>query len=388
MSYPPGPPGLPQQPFPQPRPPFPPQRQGMPPGYGGVYGQQGPQWSPGKPPKKRRTGLIVVLSLTGVLLVVAGTVTAIVVATSGGGAKTQGSSIFDAKTGFKPGAQITPDTLAKTDPESILLVMLHKQLTAPYVTVTDEVFDNQQAADAHDTSAANGTNQARIDFLDQKAATGNDDQLAGFVQNRCIDGKEYVASYSPKEGELPHWKPDPKSDVFCADIRSANTTNSVADALVPGGLGDSKATQFVKYVTSQYGDPFQVGRPELFTHNGKQYVKLPVTFKGVQTSEGLVTSKELFGFAYGSVGGDPRNDLFPSPGNLWQADFFIDPQTTLPAYSVRRDLPVPGLPQGADDPPLQIYHAQYDFPQQWHDYSLNNPADLALFSITWDNHIQ
>jgi hypothetical protein len=326
---------------------------------------------------------VLVISLSSV-----GTILVLLMALGIYGSATRGDSeIFDADSGFKPGTQITPQSLEETDPEAIFKTMLHNQLTKPVHQTNKEYFRDEQSFTEGQTL---GVYQHRIDYPGRKVTSGSDSfedpERGGGVdiQNRCVGDKEYT-SYSGK-GD---WKASELSNSCMPTI----VKSAAGEGIVPGGLTDGQADDYIRYLTTKFGNPFSVAKPELFDHDGKQYIKLPVTITPVRTSSGSYSGMQLFYWALKEAGIMPTDYPYSGAGSGasgFKITYYVDPATTLPAYAFMRETPAldrSGKPEN-DGKGLSVQRVQYEFPPQWQPYSLDDPKGLEPFRITWDRSIQ
>lgn len=194
----------------------------------------------------------------------------------GGGGKAGGqdSEIFLADSGFKPSASITNVALAKTDPDSIFWTMFRNQVKKPVLQLNKQFAVDPK--EFEEDPAEVDVRQTRIDFRSQRLITGTTGYRRAdngtpevYMQERCVAGKLFTDFDFENQ-----WEVDELGDINCMQTQM---DLYAGDGIAPGGLTDDQADEYINYVqTSHDRNPVSAGKPELVTHQGRPYVKLPV----------------------------------------------------------------------------------------------------------------
>jgi hypothetical protein len=165
------------------------------------------------------------------------------------------------------------------------------------------------------------------------------------------------------------------------------------EGLAPGGLNEQQADAYIRWVRSEYGDPISVERASLVEHQGKAYIRLPVTVRPVRHPYGY-SGMQLFLWGLHGIGVHPTSIPYSmhmgNTANGVRITYYVDPGTTLPAYSFARSTPSLGDDGKPREPGerLGVYRTEYAFPPEWRGYDSANPQDLAPIDLTWDHTMQ
>lgn len=355
-------------------------------GYPPAQGWGGPPQPPQKP-KRGKGPLFAVLGCFGVLLLLAGTIVGVYFVNTASEAGGKDSEIFTADSGFKPGAQITPASLAATDSESIFWTMYRNQMRKPVLQMNNLLYQSRKKFEEKPRDAFAGLMQSRIDYRSQQLTVGSTSYWDphGVVemdgQRRCVGDKNFN-----DRDHGTRWEEDRMDYLSCT---TTGMKVHSGDGVAPGGLTDAQADQYIEYLQTYYGkNPISVGKPELASHAGKQYIRLPVKVTPVETSYGY-SGMMVFMWGMQHIGLHPIDHLwsdFGAGGSGAEIVYFIDPATTLPAYRTIEETPSldkDGKPETSDSS-MSFERTQYSFPDQWRPYDLNNPEDLKPFTIDWE----
>ena len=198
--------------------------------------------------------------------------------------------------------------------------------------------------------------------------TDEDNPNRGRSRIRCYDGKEYTRYYE--------WTQETKPTDCTKDKLYGSTT----DGFNAGGLTAAQAETFVSYLRGKQG-LITVKDMSLATHAGKRYVHFTALLQQIDVNDTQFAAQWLM-FAFKKTGLNPDDHPYGyvgSGGQGFTLDYYIDPGTSLPAYSEISSLPRTD-DAGKSDTSSYHFRIQYDFTSSSFDASPANDTDIA---ITW-----
>ncbi|WP_231849869.1 hypothetical protein [Saccharopolyspora erythraea] len=333
-------------------------------------------------PRRRRAAVGVALVLAGAAITISA-ISAAWLSTA-----SRSTAAFDEKAGFKPGMEINEAVLAATDPDALYEAMLRNQLMRPVHQVTTEHYSNPQWFEDAER-LGHTVRQTRVDYEHNRVTEADTDyEVVDGVQvlhaqSRCVDGEGH--RWSEYTGT---WSGRPPGSCIPELIKVGS-----GDGIAPGGLSAKQADRYLRYLRGEFGDPISVGKPTLFRHDGKSYVRLPVKVTPLRTRDRGYTGMMLFQWALQAAGISPLTYPYSNGGAAAsgvEVTYYIDPATTLPAYSFQRMTPVLNSAGEVRDPGerLSVRRSEYAFPERWRPYDLANPTDLEPIALTWHRDIR
>ncbi|QUH06461.1 hypothetical protein HUO13_34175 [Saccharopolyspora erythraea] len=298
------------------------------------------------------------------------------------------TAAFDEKAGFKPGMEINEAVLAETDADALYEAMLRNQLMRPVHQVTMEHYSNPQWFEDSER-LGHTVRQTRVDYEHYRVTEADadyevvDGTQVLHAQSRCVDGGSH--RWSEYTGT---WSKRPQDSCTPELIKVGS-----GDGIAPGGLSAQQADRYLRYLRGEFGDPVSVGRPTLFEHDGESYVRLPVKVTPLRTGDAGYTGMMLFQWALIAAGIEPLTYPYSNGGagaSGVEVTYYIDPDTTLPAYSFQRMTPVLNSAGEMKDPGewLSVRRAEYAFPERWLPYDPADPRDLEPIALTWHRDIR
>ena len=273
------------------------------------------------------------------------------------------------------GQSLSADTVKNINKEETFYAYLKSAAQQQKLIVTKEFYFTDNP-DEQPTSKI--YTQTGFDYKTKQFVKAKDDLIMATNERdklRCVDGKELY-----KLAVIPEWKEaDVKTTIDCRfETTVASTLN---DGFNTGGLTGSQAEAFVGYLRSQKG-LLAVRNLTLEDHKGKQYLHFSVDLSPILYNKLGYLGNQWLQFAFSKTGLDSRKHPYTyigAGGDGLHIEYFVDPATKLPAYSVLttapkkddtgRDLPVSGYYQ---------YRVTYQFGTAIFDASITNNTDVHL----------
>ena len=271
----------------------------------------------------------------------------------------------------------------------------HGKLTAAKVAKMDktatfwQAFSNaamqQQLVVAHEATSKGGTAVSRtkvgFDYTTKKIEAAHEVYIPaknGFPavdqRDRCYDGKQYY-----RDRNNGTWKPE---DILLKTCTVEGIGYDESDGLNTGGLSAAQAKTFIDYLRGVPGFA-NVRSLTLETHNGKQYLHYRVDFVPVKVPRlDQYAGNINFGDAFAAT--KLNGDTWPYryAGSFFggaHLDYYVDPATNLPAYSVVTGIPPVDPAQAAGLPhDTEILKTTYQFGTSHFDVQISNTAKLSL----------
>ena len=161
----------------------------------------------------------------------------------------------------------------------------------------------------------------------------------------------------------------------CALVRGLDWASKVGNGLIPSGLTQEQARAYLDYLHVPQGF-LEPGKPTWVDREGRQYVRLPVVFRSVQTSIGRAgTQNFIWAFQKTKVSFDEHAYTTAGSGeDQVEGVFYLDPKTLLPAYSEQLIYDPQDDPAGAKG---QIQRVEYLWDGQLPTPDLNQPGKPA-----------
>ncbi|SDM39068.1 hypothetical protein [Allokutzneria albata] len=266
-------------------------------------------------PPKRRTGRVIALIATVVLVLGLGIGGWAVFGRGGSESAAPGA----AAPSSAARAGLTEATLATTDPKKLLDDALLAFLTQPVLhTRMEKIWFGQVTPYLTGQPYYGQTVEGGYDYSRRKFAYHDH---SGYV---CLEGVKFEVT---RRGD----RIDRGS---CAVPHPLDWDSKVGNGMLPGGLTPEQAQAFLGYLRTVQGflDP---GKPTWVERQGKQYVRLPVVFRTVQTSIGRAgTQNFIWAFQKTKLSFDGHVYTAGGSGDAQvEAVFYLDPTTLLPGYS-------------------------------------------------------
>jgi len=213
-----------------------------------------------------------------------------------------------------------------------------------------------------------------------KSFTYSDDAYSniGVLKTRCIDGQQYTYNGS-KLVATAGWQPASDSTT----CKQSVVATRMSDGLNTGGLTDKQADTFIQSLNKSQS--LGVKSVTIVDKAGHKYLKLHVTVTPKQQTSRVYWGMQNFMSAFQSTGITPEKYPYTyfGPANAGlEMDYYIDPATTLPVFSMI-DL-TPGINnQGAKVTPDTWSQrlVEYDFPKAVTPLTLDDVAPIAF--TTW-----
>ncbi|WP_344855094.1 hypothetical protein [Amycolatopsis ultiminotia] len=284
--------------------------------------------------------------------------------------------------GYTPGA--TPDAgqLAGVDPRQFYFAVLKRQgmvkvsevIHASYLT--EDLFRSTWPGGLVEHSVVDW--QTRKFIKETQEVSSADGKLQhSETLRRCIEGNQeaqYTAA-DPAFGFPAKWETEPEDSHSCSrrmqptwDVENVGTS----DGVMPGGLTADELDRYLSYVDHVPG-LLDVRKPTVFTGtDGKQYLRLDVR---IVPQDGKVEDQDRQGVAFLNAGfaqtGKKPSDypLIVGAGTNQGRHFqyYLDPQTLLPAYSAAVDtqpVKLDGTTDTGEDQNLVRTLYEYKYPHQ------------------------
>lgn len=223
---------------------------------------------------------------------------------------------------------LTEADLAKVDAARLLDESLRALLTQPVLHTRSETIRDvvSYVAGGHYEPARS---EGGFDFRSHDYAFH---QVDGFT-TMCVGGANYQLNYDDT------WE----ESGSCGIVRGSSSSSTleligtVVDGVFTAGLTGREANAFLRELRREYPDCLRAGEPSLVEHDGKTYVRLPVTV-GLVDLGGTGYGLQLLMWSFRAIGADWQSHaLLPGSSAAMvsqvEAVYYLDPETLLPAYT-------------------------------------------------------
>lgn len=225
---------------------------------------------------------------------------------------------------------ISAATIDTVDPDALFWEMFLRQARQKTVHTRRETLTSPQEAESRRLFSINDDS---FDHRNGRYVGTHVENWRGKLKivDRCVDSARYSRdTYDTK------WEQDGFGGM--CRIRPF-----LGDGILPSGMTTEQAGRMITTITTEYKRFLRPGKPSLVDVGGEQYVRLPVRAQPLNI-DGHHWGMQILTWAFKDTGLDIDTHGY-NPGNASSgADmvYYLDPNTLLPAYTHRQDIPPPG----------------------------------------------
>lgn len=210
----------------------------------------------------------------------------------------------------------------------------------------------------------------------------DDHSNIGTIQYRCIGNEQYIYNGSTLSDASASWQPASDSG-SCAFSSVATRVN---DGMNTGNLNATQSDTLVQQLNKS--GAVKIGGMQLVTQKNAQYIKLSVVITPQKQSSGVYWGMQNFMAAFNATGLNAAKQpytYFGASGEGLSLDYYINPATMLPSYSVATSAPAYDA-NGKPAAPKTWSHkfVEYQFPGSLAIQNLND-HNLITFTTWSDN---
>jgi len=247
-------------------------------------------------------------------------------------------------------------------------------------TAWDVFYTKNQKDDRADQYSLYGVT---LDYRNKQFAYDEDDYSnIGIIQYRCIGEKQYIFDGSKLSDASAAWQPASDSS-SCALDSVAIRTN---DGMNTGNLSATQSNAFVQQLNKS--GAVKVNGMQLVTQKNAQYIKVSVNVTPQKQGSGVYWGMQNFMEAFNATGLNATKQpytYFGASGEGASLDYYINPATMLPAYSVATSTPAYNAGGNPVTPKTWSHKfIEYQFPGTVAAQNLNDHSLVAF--TTWADH--